>query len=58
MTKAERDEGTQRKSHKVRLRREWRDKGLEEIYQTWKTNKGDPTNVYLVFPKENGMNRR
>lgn len=42
------------KSHKVRLRREWRDKGLEEIYQTWKTNKGDPTNVYLVFPNENG----
>ena len=40
------------------LRREWRDKGLEKRYQTWKTNKGDPTNACLMFPKENGMNQR
>lgn len=39
------------------LRRKWRDKGSEKSYQTWKTNKGDPTNAYLVFPKENGMNK-
>lgn len=39
------------------LRRKRRDKGSERSYQTWETNKGDPTNAYLVFPKENGMNK-